>query len=497
MRALLSLRSALALLLPVTPALAQSPPRGAEPPHLTPAHSAPARLAADTVTGLVYDSLAREVLVGAIVVARPRLAAALTDSTGRFDLISDERVESLVVHHPSLDAVGLDAIGAVRPQGAGAWREVRLATPSLATVWRRECADAAPPRDGDGRGMLVGSARLAAPSVDTTAGAAFTGPVLLAGARVQAGWSRLPGPDTTTVRATRSDARGTWALCDVPLGVELALAADSREAASGALLLPADARPLRRVDLVLGAVGDGAPGDGAPATGVVRGRVVDETGFPVEGARVTVAGAPGPGVEASRWGEFVIAGAPAGSRMLAAQAVGHAPVAQAVTVESRDSDPITLVLPRLASLDRMRASVRISVRDSVRPERAEFERRRRSGQGFIADSAALQRASGLGAVLRQVPGLEVQVAASSARGAGGLDLTGSRVNVRGVDGCRVHVFLDGRSVTLARLNAVRYESLAGLEVYAGRSETPERFATQLRGRDCAVLLGWSVRALRP
>ena len=315
---------------------------------------------------------------------------------------------------------------------------------------------------------------------------------MLSGARVDVGWSRLPGRDTSTARSTRTDARGTWALCDVPLGVELGLAAVSREAASGVLILPTDARPLRRVDLVLGAVGDGTR-----PMGVVRGRVVDDTGFPVEGARVTLAGAPGPAAEASRWGEFLIAGAPAGSRMLTAQAVGHSPVAQAVTVESRDGDPITLVLPRLAPLERVREPIRVSVRDSVRTERADFEVRRRSGQGFVADSAALQRESGLLPMLRQVPELDVQAASSSARGAGGLDLTGNRVNVRGFDGCRVHVFLDGRAVTLAQLNTTPYRSLGGLEVYANRAETPERFASQLRGRDCAVLLAWTMRALRP
>ena len=442
--------------------------------------------ATDTVTGVVYDSIAREPLAGAIVMARPRAAAAITDSVGRFDLVSAARVQSITVHHPSLDAMGLDGIGAVRPDAPGAWRDVRVATPSLATTWRLACGAQAPtPRPG--RGVLVGSARLAARE---EAADAVATPVLVSGARVQVLWERRTGADTTTSRSTITDARGTWALCDVPVDAELALAAFSREAQSGVVRLAADARPVRRVDLVLGRTGE-------QATGVVRGRVVDETGFPVAGARVTLDGADGDPMLTTRWGEFRIAEAPAGSRMLTAQAMGHAPVSQAVEIEARDGTPITLVLPTLPRLDRLREPPRVTVRDSVRTERAEFEARRRSGEGFVADSAAVQRAGSLGGVVRQVPWLRVRAVASSARAAGGLDLTGSRVDVRGADNCRVHVFLDGRATTLDRLQAVPVAQLAGVEAWPSRAQAPSRIASQLDGRECAVLLGWTARALRP
>ena len=234
----------------------------------------------DTVTGVVFDSLAREPLAGAIVVGRPHVAAAIADERGRFELVSDSLVQQLVVHHPSLDLMGLDGIGAARPDPRGPWRDVSLATPSFATIWRAVCEGPMPVEQSGSptRGVLVGSARLAiARTGADEAALPATGPVLVAGAAVEVAW-RSPLDGRTGSRRALTDSMGTWALCDVPVATELALAATSVEAVSGVVRLAADARRVRRIDLLLGRTGD-------RLGGIVRGRIVDETGFPVAGAR--------------------------------------------------------------------------------------------------------------------------------------------------------------------------------------------------------------------
>lgn len=229
----------------------------------------------------------------------------------------------------------------------------------------------------------------------------------------------------------------------------------------------------------------------------MRGRVVDDTGLPVEGARVLLDGAPGDDVLADRWGEFSVGGAPGGSHMLSVQRVGFAPVSLVVEVRSRDTEPMTIMLQPIARLDRMRSGVQRVVRDTVRTERAEFEARRRAGAGTIIDSADISRARGLRGALAGTPGLVVRAAAAAgARSVGGLNLTGTRVDLRGTNGCRVHVFVDGRATSLERLNAVPLVRLAAVEVYADRASTPIRFRRALSGRDCAAVLGWPSDALR-
>jgi hypothetical protein len=74
-----------------------------------------ARVAADTARGVVFDSLASEPLVGALVVAMPSGATTVTDSAGRFELLSDTMATSFTVYHEVLDRVGLGALVADRP----------------------------------------------------------------------------------------------------------------------------------------------------------------------------------------------------------------------------------------------------------------------------------------------------------------------------------------------------------------------------------------------
>ena len=447
--------------------------------------------ARDTITGVVFDSLAREPLAGALVVARPHVAVAVADERGRFELVSDSLVQQLVVHHASLDIMGLDGIGATRPDGATRWRDVRLATPSYATLHRAVCPSAAPldTEQWATRAMLVGSTRRAPTS------AASTTPVLLAGVEVQVAWATADGR-VVTPRRTRTDSLGTWAICDVPRTTELAVTAISAEYESGVVRLASDAHGVRRVDLLLGATGD-------RLGGVLRGRIVDETGFPVDGARVAIDGVTGAEALADRWGEFRLAAVPLGTRMVSAQSVGHAPVAQVVDVTATESAPLTITLPRVTRLEHVRDGQRVAipvrVTDSIASPRAAFEARRRaaidSDRALVASAADVRSAGSLTTLFAGLSWISVRPVIRAGGTIAGADPSDWAVSMRGAGNCRVHVFVDGTPSSIDRVNALPFTQLEGVEGYATRADAPPAFARATSGRDCAVVLIWTRRGL--
>lgn len=71
--------------------------------------------------------------------------------------------------------------------------------------------------------------------------------------------------------------------------------------------------------------------DAQQGAGVVRGRVLDETGAPVVAAQVTVVGSP-LGAQADNQGGYIIRGVPAGAQSVRAARIGFTPKVQTVTV---------------------------------------------------------------------------------------------------------------------------------------------------------------------
>src|SRR5438045_1364213 len=93
------------------------------------------------LSGTVYDSLRHTPLRGADVWLRGTARHVETDGNGRFtfDSVAPGRY-TLLVSHPGLDSAGLFTLAVPLTVGADALRApVRVATPSLATVWQRRC----------------------------------------------------------------------------------------------------------------------------------------------------------------------------------------------------------------------------------------------------------------------------------------------------------------------------------------------------------------------
>ena len=279
------------------------------------------------VSGIVRDSLAGAPLVGAtvqLVAADPVthfVRSTVTDSLGRFTLsaIPDGRF-TLGFFHPLLDSLGIEA--PLREVNVSGQRRVRadLAVPSPSALRRAICGDK-PSRDSGA--VLVGVVR----DADTDA------PV--AGATVRGEWLELSFRRDGLLRrvpqifATTGE-NGWFAMCDVPSAGTMALVA-SRGADSTDLVdvqVPADG--FVRQELYIGGAQNVAVGVHS-GSGRISGTVVrSEGGKPLAGARVNIL--DGPGTRTNESGEWTLAHAPTGTRMLQVRAVGYYPVRRKVDV---------------------------------------------------------------------------------------------------------------------------------------------------------------------
>ena len=93
---------------------------------------------ADTIRGIVFDSLLHQPIPDATVQADAGGVATTTDKEGRFTLMASETIHHVTVFHDFLDRTGLGSLQAdVTPQTSHVM--MVLSTPSLATIWGKLC----------------------------------------------------------------------------------------------------------------------------------------------------------------------------------------------------------------------------------------------------------------------------------------------------------------------------------------------------------------------
>jgi len=417
------------------------------------------RAALDTVRGVVFDSLALEPLAGALVVGMPSGATTVTDSLGRFELLTDTIATRLTIYHEALDRIGLGALQAERPSDLR--RSLTITTPSLLTIWPQLCASRRPL---GGRAVIVaGTAR------------ASDGSTRVAGAKVIVQWPKpmyaTGGPDLRSEEVL-TDSLGNFLVCGIEEFVELSFLALSQEMRSGVVTVPSDARPLRRVDLVLGAINE---------RGVVRGLVRESDGPPLANVQLALEGVPDPQVTDGD-GRFAFPEVPTGSRMLYVRAIGYHPVGQLVEVLAGDNPPLTIPFAKVVQIE----GVTITERVEASRERSEFEIRKRAGFGRTLDSTAIMRAPNLRAAMQMTQGINV---AQGRRGTSEFVILGRR-------GCTAYVYLDGTRATMEDVNVIPPTNLAAMEFFASTALAPARFIP-VGGDDCAVVLFWTKWGLRP
>lgn len=161
---------------------------------------------ADTIRGLAYDSLSWQPLSGALVTAEPGGLTAVSDSLGRFLIVSPVPVKRLVAFHDQADRLGLGELVATRPDSGATWARPIVATPSISTVWQKLCAPARRPGNGNG-GIVFGST------------VAADGSTRIAGLGLVLQWESIRGIADTSKRletiTTRSDSLGNFVFCGV------------------------------------------------------------------------------------------------------------------------------------------------------------------------------------------------------------------------------------------------------------------------------------------
>ncbi len=416
----------------------------------------------DTIRGLAYDSLGFRGLAGALITAEPGGETAVTDSLGRFLIVSPQRVTRLVAFHDRADRLGFGELVADRPAGDGAWARPIVATPSMNTAWSRLCVGRRRPANGLG-GVVFGT---------TTAADERT---RVAGVGLVLQWESLsslldsvPRLETMTMR---SDSTGNYAFCGVQEVGPAALVATSTAWRSDNVLVPADISSLRRIDLIVGA----PDGDGSTAT--VGGRVVDQNGATVPAATVNIGGFPNEVLSGPN-GRFTIQGVPTGSRMLSVRKLGYVFDAQQLDVVARGVSDVVITMQGTGNtLERVRiAETRPRSRDAV-----ELEERRNSGLGRMLDSTHFAKYNATRQALDVVPGIRTQVGR-----------TPSDFIIRGRGDCIATLWINGvrePNTFDSMLALLPRTEIAAFEVFTNDIQAPVRFQTG--GNNCAVVVVWT------
>ena len=410
-----------------------------------------------TVSGVVRDSIARTPLAGAVVqlVAADSTAplgrTAVSDSLGRFTLTDVPAGRYMLgFFHPMLDSLGLEPptrevqVDGHQPVSAD------LAIPSPERLRTAICGRLSGPAPGAIVMGIVRDARNRAP----------VGGVTVTGEWLE--FSIAPGTIARRIpRVVATTAESGWfAMCDVPGAGTIALMA-TRGADSTDLIeaeVPAE-RFLRR-ELYLG------PAHGTDAReSRLSGTVVTAAeGSPLAGAVVRIPN--GPETRTDARGEWTLADAPGGTRMLEVRAIGYYPERSAVDVV----DGAAPIRTTLSTLQAMLDTVRITASRLTVNMRG-FEERRRSGTGryLTAESIARRHPIVTSDILRMVAGVQVE---RSMLGETGITMRGPFA-----DRCSPAVYIDGNYMSVLSAddidNWVSPEEVAGIEIYLGPAIPPQ------------------------
>lgn len=432
--------------------------------------------AGGSISGVVYDSIARRPLPGALVQivavegARHFSNSTITDSLGRYRLSNVPGGRFMMGFlHPLLDSLGLEPL--LHEVIVEANRPVRsdLAVPSPA---RMRAAICGAPDDSSRGGAVIGVVRDARDRAPV-AGVAVTAEWL----ELSLGREGMTGQIASQVDTTRDN--GWFAVCNVPspgtLVLSAARGADSTDRVEVDLLNASFARR----ELYVGVARTVTTGDTVrrlqrAGDGQLRGVVIAAgSGRPLAGAQVGIA--DGAWTTANNRGEWSLDAAPTGTRMLQVRAVGYYP--QRVTVDVVSGAlPVTTALPTMQSvLD----TVRVTASRLTRVSRG-FEERRRGGNGrFLTQEDIIRRQPLVTSDLfHTVAGLRVEQASDP--------IDGKRVLMNGMfgDRCSPAIYIDGMYMSDLSANdidgLVHPDEVAGIEVYTG-PWAPAQFTRGMAG----------------
>lgn len=412
------------------------------------------------VSGVLFDSLVTGRPVrGALVSIEGTAFQMRTDSRGRFDF-RDVPAGSQTVRHEALwlDSLSLPPLTATVLVRASRRVRTKLATPSAATYHRAVCGTTFE----DNQGVLRGEVRDAEGRIRP---GIFVGAVWGEAIVTEFGLGvQLMGTVDTT------NALGVFTLCGVPRETTFGMRAGADSLGTGELLLAIGARPAARLDLVIG---------DRSRTAHVRGRVTNERGRPMEGARVQIPGDTVFGSRADQDGGFAFDGVPQRTAQLFVRAIGFTPQIVALepgSAEVEVSEIVMEVLPMLLDTMRITAMTRARSLDELA-----FLERQRVGAGVFLDETALLRYPYLSANTLQGLG-------SGIRSTGG---SWPRLRMRsGMGMCAPRFFVDGVDFGLP-VDGIEESQLLRM---AKRLEIHDQYfmpAAYFDRNGCGVVLIWT------
>ena len=418
-----------------------------------------------TVSGAVFDSLARAPLPGAVVQivaadAPSRFERSVTaDSLGRFVMGGvPDGAYAVGFFHPLLDSLGVEAPLKQVTVNGGRPVRVDLAIPSPMRLKAAICKQSV----SDSSAMITGVVR----DSKTEAPASEV--------NVWGEWLELSigtrgvSQSIQRVRAVTSD-NGWFALCNLPASGTIALVAIRGVDSTGVLELPVPAEKFMRRDLYVGV---------ARRDGLLRGTVAAAVGGkPVAGAQVGVI--DGPQTRTNDRGEWTLSGAPTGTRMLEVRALGYYPDRRRVDVVA-GAPPVNV---KLSTLRAVLDTVKI-VASRLRNDEG-FERRRRSGMGRFVTEEDMKRFPVIQTsdFFTRLPGIR-------------RDGPQAKILMRGALGpdgwCEPAVFIDGHEMSFMAAEDiddwVPPHKVQAIEIYS-EGTAPPQFHPGLRG--CGSIVIWT------
>ena len=452
------------------------------------AQASPGRPTA-TVSGTVYDSIARKPVAGVTVQfvsaedsTGGRIFTSAADATGRFSfqaLPAGRYVAGFF--HPALDSLGLETGGRLVEIRPGSQR-VDLATPSPKTVIASVCPAAAV---SDSTAVLIGHVR------ETESGAP------IAGAGVDVEWSETVidqlGVRERDQRVTAATgAPGWFAICGLPIDVVLYARAGHGADSSGHVGVELAGNALRHMTFHVGgavrtAVGPidslnppdsasaSAPGlwrGGARLSGTVR----DRGGRLVSAANAMLWGS-GRQVPTNDRGSFILDGLPGGTHTLEVRVIGYVPVRTVVHLSA--SRPTTVEV-EIGEKVAVLSTVTVRAQLVYSRQLGEFERRRRAGFGEYITPAEIERrpVTALAGLLQGTFGVNVQYS----RG-----LATVTMRTRGRT-CVPTLFVDGRKDLSGDFNFLRSDVIAAVEIYESEFGRPVEFYDR---NPCGAVAVWT------
>ena len=416
------------------------------------------------ISGAAFDSTQGGALRGAEVwldaAGTPVPAGrTVTDSQGTFRIDSlAAGAYTLTMTHPRLDTLGTSLAPVELTLAAGQSVSVTLSTASVPTMIRALCAGAP-----DGSRVVRGRVLRGT-----------TGPPV-PGAGVRASWAAAGDsgvPPARSERVASADDAGHFTLCDLPDSASLVLrASDARSRGEPMQLAPGTERLTSLVLL--------APEHAAGISGTVTGR----DGRPLGNAEVRIVDAD-VAVRTDARGAYRVSKLAAGTHLVEARAIGHAPARLLVAL---DSGVVARANMKLAAVATLRPVKSVAAADRYRTGFG--ARRARNAGGHFLTSEAIRKSgqTRVTELLRQVPGLRIRKVGSIAI----LEFGGRGARSFSAHGCPVAYVVDGVPYELTAFGLdgeLLVENIEAIEVYDAATAPIEYSG---RGTGCGVILIWT------